>query len=52
MALPGSGQMTLIALTGWGQEHDIRRTRAAGFDQHFLKPVDLNTLEQTFRASR
>ena len=30
----------LIAVTGWGQEGDRRRTREAGFDLHFVKPVD------------
>jgi signal transduction histidine kinase len=45
-ALPGGAQMTLIALTGWGQEHDFKRTRAAGFDYHLLKPVDFKALEQ------
>ncbi|MDP2054183.1 MAG: PAS domain S-box protein, partial [Acidobacteriota bacterium] len=32
--------MTLIALTGWGQEEDRRRTLDAGFDAHFTKPDD------------
>ena len=31
--------MTLIALTGWGQEEDRRRSREAGFDEHLVKPV-------------
>lgn len=30
----------LIALTGWGQEHDRRDALAAGFDRHFVKPID------------
>ena len=29
----------LVALTGWGQEADRRRTEEAGFDQHLVKPV-------------
>ena len=33
-------EMVLIALTGWGQEEDRRRTREAGFDLHLVKPVD------------
>jgi CheY-like chemotaxis protein len=37
--------VTLIALTGWGQADDLRRTRAAGFDFHLIKPTDVNTLE-------
>lgn len=44
-ALPGGAQMILIAVTGWGQEHDRERTRAAGFDRHLLKPLDFDTLE-------
>jgi PAS domain S-box-containing protein len=31
----------LVALTGWGQEEDRRRTRDAGFDQHLTKPPDV-----------
>ena len=34
----------LIALTGWGNEDDKRRTREAGFDAHLVKPVTLDTL--------
>jgi CheY-like chemotaxis protein len=36
--------LTLVALTGWGQEEDRRRSRAAGFDQHLTKPVELAAL--------
>jgi CheY-like chemotaxis protein len=32
-------EVTLIALTGWGQEADRRRTTGAGFDAHLVKPV-------------
>jgi CheY-like chemotaxis protein len=39
-------QMTLIALTGWGQEDDRRKSSAAGFDGHLVKPVDPETLEE------
>jgi len=35
------GQATvLVALTGWGQEEDRRRSRDAGFNHHLTKPVD------------
>jgi PAS domain S-box-containing protein len=37
-------RMLLIALTGWGQAHDQERARAAGFDHHCTKPVDLGQL--------
>jgi two-component system CheB/CheR fusion protein len=43
--LPGMGQVVLVALTGWGQEGDRRRSREAGFDRHLVKPVELGTLQ-------
>ena len=36
---------TLIAVTGWGQPDDKRRSKEAGFDMHVTKPVPLATLE-------
>ncbi|HYC43846.1 MAG TPA: ATP-binding protein [Burkholderiales bacterium] len=33
-------QPLLIAVTGWGQDEDRHRSRAAGFDHHLVKPVD------------
>ena len=36
--------VTLVALTGWGQEEDRRRSRQAGFDYHLIKPTDLDAL--------
>jgi CheY-like chemotaxis protein len=36
--------VALVALTGWGQADDRERTRAAGFDQHLVKPVDMGAL--------
>jgi CheY-like chemotaxis protein len=36
----------LIALTGYGQRDDIERARAAGFDAHLTKPVDLAVLDR------
>jgi PAS domain S-box-containing protein len=37
---PWGKAMVLVALTGWGQEEDRRRSREAGFDHHLTKPVD------------
>ncbi len=37
---PWGKQMILIALTGWGQQQDRRRTQEAGFDAHLTKPVN------------
>jgi len=38
------GAARLVALTGYGQPEDVRRARAAGFDAHLVKPVDLENL--------
>ncbi|WP_437899610.1 PAS domain S-box protein [Sorangium sp. So ce124] len=35
----------MIALTGYGQERDQRRVREAGFDMHFIKPIDPGSLQ-------
>jgi CheY-like chemotaxis protein len=40
----GNRNITLIALTGWGQSNDRKRASEAGFDHHLVKPVDYNTL--------
>ncbi|HEY7476245.1 MAG TPA: response regulator [Vicinamibacterales bacterium] len=39
--------IALVALTGWGQPKDRKRTIEAGFDAHLVKPVDQNTLLRT-----
>jgi PAS domain S-box-containing protein len=36
---PWGKSVTLIAMTGWGQEEDRRRSKDAGFDRHMVKPV-------------
>jgi CheY-like chemotaxis protein len=44
-AVPGiSRALRIVALTGYGQDADRRRTRDAGFNAHVVKPVDINTL--------
>jgi signal transduction histidine kinase/CheY-like chemotaxis protein len=44
LRLRHGASVTLVALTGWGQEADRRRALAAGFDHHLTKPVDPQTL--------
>ena len=41
---PWGKAMVIVALTGWGQEDDRRRTREAGFDAHLVKPVEPSVL--------
>jgi len=43
---PGLNDAFLIAITGYGQEEDERRTRDVGFDAHLTKPVDLDDVER------
>jgi CheY-like chemotaxis protein len=42
---PQAKATTLVALTGWGQREDRRRTSEAGFDYHLVKPADVGTLQ-------
>ena len=43
--------MLLVALTGWGQKEDHRRTLEAGFDLHLLKPINGEELDKVLAAS-
>ena len=43
--------MLLIALTGWGQSEDRQRSHEAGFDHHFVKPIDFDALQGLLQAS-
>jgi CheY-like chemotaxis protein len=45
------GRVLLVALTGWGQEHDQQRARASGFDEHVVKPPDLNRLRDLLSSN-
>jgi CheY-like chemotaxis protein len=42
---PWGKSVVLVALTGWGQEEDKRRSREAGFDRHLVKPVEPEALD-------
>jgi CheY-like chemotaxis protein len=44
--------VVLIALTGWGQEDDRRRSEEAGFDYHLAKPVQSDVLLGLLTAPR
>jgi CheY-like chemotaxis protein len=43
-SLPETARSVLIALTGYGQEKDRERSKAAGFDHHLVKPADTSRL--------
>ena len=42
----GGTDMVLVAVTGWGQEEDRRRSKEAGFDHHMTKPVEFAALQK------
>jgi signal transduction histidine kinase/ActR/RegA family two-component response regulator len=49
LAWPDGRRPRLVALTGWGQAEDRRRSEEAGFDEHLVKPADLDTIERVCR---
>ena len=48
--LPELAGLVRIALTGWGEDNDRARSKAAGFDHHLLKPCDLQAVEALLRT--
>jgi PAS domain S-box-containing protein len=45
-------EMRLVAVTGYGRDQDIQRTRDAGFDTHLLKPIDPSAIDRLVVAWR
>ena len=43
---PWGQQMTIVALSGWGQNADVQRSRESGFDSHLVKPASFDALAQ------
>jgi CheY-like chemotaxis protein len=42
----------LVALTGFGQPEDLRRSAEAGFARHVVKPASLETLQQVIESTQ
>jgi signal transduction histidine kinase/CheY-like chemotaxis protein len=49
--LYGVGSMRLVALTGYGHERDVLQSHEAGFDEHLVKPVDFEEIENVLRRA-
>jgi PAS domain S-box-containing protein len=47
---PGGRRQRLVAVTGYGQDEDRRRSREAGFQYHLVKPIDLEELRAVLAA--
>ncbi|MEJ2619422.1 MAG: response regulator, partial [Candidatus Thiodiazotropha sp.] len=43
---PWADRVLIVALTGWGQEEDRRKSQQAGFDHHLVKPINLSAINQ------
>jgi CheY-like chemotaxis protein len=48
--LPLAAEAAGFALTGYGQESDVRRSRDAGYVDHFVKPFDARLVDQRIRS--
>src|SRR5947207_2742364 len=46
----GSNSVKIVAITGWGQEEDVRRSQEAGFDAHVTKPIDYPVLLELLKG--
>jgi CheY-like chemotaxis protein len=49
-SLPFGSEVILVAVTGWGQEEDRRKSKAAGFDHHMIKPVEPVAIEKLLQG--
>jgi CheY-like chemotaxis protein len=49
---PWGKSIFLVALTGWGQDEDRRRSQHAGFDLHVVKPINAATLEKLLASAK
>jgi CheY-like chemotaxis protein len=47
----GKERMVLVALTGYGSAEDRKRSAAAGFDAHLVKPLNPNLLDSILASS-
>jgi signal transduction histidine kinase/ActR/RegA family two-component response regulator len=51
-AMPGGQRHLIVAITGYGQDRDRRRSSEAGFDAHLVKPVELEQLLPLLQETR
>ncbi|MGC4118402.1 MAG: ATP-binding protein [Myxococcales bacterium] len=49
--IPSLSKVPAFAITAYGQASDVARAREAGFDGHFVKPVDLEVLDARIRSA-
>jgi PAS domain S-box-containing protein len=49
--LPEGKDLVLVALSGWGRDDDRRRAMEVGFDHHFVKPMEIDALENLLASA-
>jgi CheY-like chemotaxis protein len=49
---PRFDDVLIVALTGYGQEEDRRRSREAGIDEHLVKPAAIEDIERVLSQSK
>ena len=49
---PWGSKVELVALSGWGQPEDKRRSREAGFDAHLVKPAEPEAINRLLASGR
>jgi CheY-like chemotaxis protein len=49
---PNLQQAKLVAVTGYGQDSDRQRALAAGFEEHLVKPIDIQALQSIVSSLR
>ena len=47
-----AANMTIVAMTGWGDQEAQRKSQAAGFDRHLVKPIDEASLVTALQMAR
>jgi CheY-like chemotaxis protein len=50
--MPAMAKSRIVALSGYGQDEQVRRSSQAGFDGHLTKPVDHETIITELRRAR
>jgi PAS domain S-box-containing protein len=50
--LPNTKNLTLVAVTGYGQDSDRQKAQSAGFDEHLTKPVKIEQLQELLNRPR
>jgi hypothetical protein len=50
--MESQSQETLVAVTGWGQSEDRRRTKESGFGGHLVKPITADALVDVLKSAR